>query len=82
LPETINEDTKEEEVPPLYQVRHSRFREMRDYNEFDGRDQKRYRSDERGKRKKNAHRPRADRIPQMLTLPSANVTETEDENNS
>lgn len=32
LPETINEDLTEEEAP-VY-VRHSRFKEMRDYNEF------------------------------------------------
>jgi hypothetical protein len=50
FPETINEDMKEEETP-VY-VRQSRFKEMRDYNEF-GKDQKRYHSDERGKRKKN-----------------------------
>jgi hypothetical protein len=59
FPETINEDMKEEETP-VY-VRHSRFREMRDYNEF-GKEQKRYRSDDRGKRKKN-HRQRTERMP-------------------
>lgn len=53
---------------------------MRDYNEF-GKDQKRYRSDDRGKRKKNP-RQRVERIPQILTLPSTYVTETEDEDDS
>jgi hypothetical protein len=50
---------KEEETP-VY-VRHSRFREMRDYNEF-GKEQKRYRSDDRGKRRKN-NRQRTERMP-------------------
>ena len=69
---------KEEETP-VY-IRQSRFKEMRDYNEF-GKDQKRYRSDDRGKRKKNP-RQRIERIPQILTLPSTYVTETEDEDDS
>ena len=69
---------KEEETP-LY-VRHSRFREMRDYNEF-GKEQKRYRSDDRGKRKKN-NRHRVDRIPHILTLPSAYVSENDEEDDS
>lgn len=79
LPETINEDIKEDE--PCIKVRHSRFKEMRDYNEF-GPDQKRYRSDERGKRRQKLTRGRFGRIPHVLTLPSANVTETEEEDNS
>jgi hypothetical protein len=75
LPETINEDIKEEETPKY--VRQSRFNEVRDYNEF-GKDQKRYRSDDRGKRKKNPRR-RLEHIPAILTLPSTYVTETDDE---
>jgi hypothetical protein len=60
-------------------VRQSRFNEVRDYNEF-GKDQKRYRSDDRGKRnKKNPRRRRLEHIPQILTLPSTYVTETDDE---
>jgi len=78
FPETINEDMKEEETP-VY-VRHSRFREMRDYNEF-GKEQKRYRSDDRGKRKKN-NRHRTERMPQILTLPSTYVSENEEEDDS
>lgn len=69
---------KEEETP-IY-VRQSRFREMRDYNEF-GKEQKRYRSDDRIKRKKN-NRQRTERIPQILTLPSTYVSETEEEDDS
>jgi hypothetical protein len=59
LPETINEDIQEEETPAY--VRHSRFTEMRDYNEF-GKEQKRCRSDDRDKRKKQP-RHRMGRIP-------------------
>ena len=73
LPETINEDIDEEQTPKY--IRQSRFNEVRDYNEF-GKDQKRYRSDDRGKRKK---RQRLEHIPQILTLPSTYVTETDDE---
>ena len=69
---------KEEETP-IY-VRQSRFREMRDYNEF-GKEQKRYRSDDRIKRKKN-NRQRTERIPQIFTLPSTYVSETEEEDDS
>jgi hypothetical protein len=49
LPETINEDIKEYETP-LYE-RQSRFYEMRDNNEF-GHGNKRYKSDDRGKRRR------------------------------
>ena len=49
FPETINEDLVEEDTP-LY-VRHSRFSEMRDHNEF-GREHKRTRSEDRGRQKR------------------------------
>ena len=76
--ETIDEDLMEEETQTY--VRQSRFREMRDYNEF-GKEHKRYRSDDRGRRKKH-QRHRSDRIPRILTLPETFVTETEDEDDS
>ncbi len=50
FPETINEDILEDDAP-VY-VRHSRFQEMRDYNEFGPR-QKRYRSDEGGRKRRS-----------------------------
>lgn len=48
MPETIEEDKKEEDSQPKY-VRRSRFPEMRDHNEF-GKKGKRFRSEE-GKKK-------------------------------
>ena len=53
VPETIEEDKKEEDSQPKY-VRRSRFPEMRDHNEF-GKRGKRFRSEE-GKKKQGYHR--------------------------
>ena len=73
----IEEDRVEEEVKPVYE-RKSRFAEMRDYNEFGG--GKRYRSEERAKKKLSRRPLRGVEITsKIFNLPSAYVSETEDE---
>jgi len=52
VPETIEEDKKEEDLQPKY-VRRSRFPEMRDHNEF-GKRGKRFRSEE-GQKKRHGY---------------------------
>lgn len=79
LPETINEEVLEQETPLF--VRQSRFQERRDYNEFGSSGHKRYKSDDRGKRRRTyGLRGQANRfVPQILTLPSTYVSETDEE---
>lgn len=81
VPETIEEDRKEEDSQPKY-VRKSRFHEMRDHNEFNKRG-KRFRSEE-GKKKHGYHRKpqQEDITSQIYALPSAYVSENEEESQS
>ena len=78
FPEVIEEDKKEEEKQPVYK-RKSRFAEMRDYNEFGG--GKRYKSEEGLSKKKASRRHlRAAQITsKIFNLPSAYVSENEEE---
>ena len=78
FPEVIEEDKKEEEKQPVYE-RKSRFAEMRDYNEFGG--GKRYKSEEGLSKKKASRRHlRAAQITsKIFNLPSAYVSENEEE---
>lgn len=82
MPETIEEDKKEEDSQPKY-VRRSRFPEMRDHNEF-GKKGKRFRSEEGQKkhRHQDAYRRKAQRediTSQIYALNNAYVSETEEE---
>jgi hypothetical protein len=82
VPETIEEDKKEEDSQPKY-VRRSRFPEMRDHNEF-GKREKRFKSEE-GQKKRHgyARKPQLEDITsQIYALPSAYVSETEEESQS
>ena len=81
FPEVIEEDKKEEEKQPVYE-RKSRFAEMRDYNEFGG--GKRYKSEEGLSKKKASRRHfRAAQITsKIFNLPSAYVSENEEESQS
>ena len=78
FPEVIEEDRLAEEDKPVYE-RKSRFAEMRDYNEFGG--GKRYRSEDRLQKKNHNNRLRrtAEITSKIFNLPSAYVSETEDE---
>lgn len=55
FPERIEEDGREEEEMPEYR-RPSRYSEMRDHNEFGGNKHKRYRSEEKKKKKQHMQR--------------------------
>lgn len=82
VPETIEEDRKEEDLQPRY-VRRSRFPEMRDHNEF-GKRGKRFRSEE-GLKKRHGYTRKPiqqDITSEIYSIPWAYVSETEEESAS